>query len=183
MDSIISTDTVGNLGNFFSNENPPSILGISSRTFLLLITVVTVAWFLTRRVEMFQTTQITVSGRGIATESEFIQDIRNEASYVGPYVGEIYLYLRAKYFSNDKRGVMFQPGGIDDPTLADPLLPIARTQIKSWIDSNKLRLKDKYGEDFINRMTPTWNLSYEQKPNGVISITYVENGKKATYVI
>lgn len=182
MDSI-SSDNVGNMGNVFS-DNPPSLFGVSSRTFILMIIVVVVAWILTRRVETFQTIEMAIGGgKSIVTEGEYIQDVKNMAAYVGPYIGEIYLHLRSKYFSEHKKGAMFQPGGIDDPTLADPLLPIARTQIKSWIDSNKLRFKTKYSDVFLQKMVPLWDLSYEQKQNGIIEVTYTQNGKKSVYVV
>lgn len=152
------------------------LFGIPAQTFLLVLCVTIITWLLTRRVENFT---------GVVTEDEYAQDVRNIASYVGPYIGEIYLYLRAKYYSAPlmKTGPMFEPGGINDPTLADPLLPIARAQVKSWIDSSKLRMKAKFGQEFMDMLRSKWDLSYKQVANNVLEVTYVENGKSATYIV
>lgn len=154
---------------------PTTLLGIPTYTFLLIIGVSIVAWFLTKRVEHFS------SARALVSETDYIQDIRNTAAFVGPYIGEIYLYLRAKY-SQDKVP-MFVPGSINDPTLADPLLPIARMQIKSWIDSNYLRMKNKYGEELMNDFGKSWNLTYTENANGVIEVSYLQKGQKSLYIV
>lgn len=156
---------------------PDTILGIPSTTLLLILSVAVIAWLLTKRVEEFS------GARPFVTDVEYVQDIRNAASYVGPYIGEIYLYLRAKYYAEGKTGPMFQPGSISDPTLADPLLPIARAQIKSWIDSNRLRIRNKFGADFSSKMEPLWDLSYVERNGGVLEVVYVENGKRSVYFI
>lgn len=161
----------------YSTMMPETILGIPGNTFFLIICVAVIAWFLTKRVEKFG------GARPMLSDADYIQDIRNVAAFVGPYIGEIYLYLRAKYFTQGKVGPMFQPGGINDPTLADPLLPISRAQIKSWIDSNRLRMKTKYGEDFMSTIASKWDLSYVEKNGGIIEVSYVQNGKSTLYVV
>ena len=159
-------------------ETSELFFGIPAQTFILVVCVVIIAWFLTRRVENFV-------GGGIVTEYDYNQEVRNLQAYVGPYIGEIYLYLRAKYYSaaTNKAAPMFKPGSIDDPTLADPLLPITRAQVKSWIDSAKLRMRTKFGQDFIDLYKSKWDLSYKQVTNGVLEITNIENGKTATYLL
>jgi hypothetical protein len=167
-----------NNGLDFSALENRIVPGISNVTLFLLAGLVIIAWMLTSRVEKFM-------GRTVVTDEEYIQDIRNMSSYVGPYIGEIYLYLRAKYYDPIKSipGSMYKPGSITDPTLADPLLPIARTQIKAWIDTGKLRMKQKYGDTMITRLQPNWDLNYIQTTNGTIEVTHIENGKSATYIV
>ena len=159
-------------------ETSEMFFGIPSQTFILIICVIIIGWLLSRRVENFTSVNA-------LTEEEYNQEIRNVAAYVGPYIGEIYLYLRAKYYSAPtmQAGPMFKPGGINDPTLADPLLPIARSQVKSWIDSTKMRLKTKFGQDLMDLWKSKWDISYKQAANGVIEVTNVDNGKSATYVL
>src|SRR5437868_6424890 len=116
------------------------IATLMNNPMLILILLAVVAYFWRNRVEMFEVIQ------PVVTPEEYYQDIRNINSYVGPYIGEIYTYLRAKYFDPENNVSLqpyFQPAGVNDPTLADPLLPIARAQIKAWIDSAKLRINKK----------------------------------------
>jgi len=153
---------------------PDTILGIPGRTFLLIIAVIVISLLLTKKVENF------TAARPIVTQAEYIQDVRDVAAYVGPYIGEIYLYLRAKF---PNVGPMYQPGSINDPTLADPLLPIARSQIKGWIDSSRLRLKQKYGDAFIGPMSNTSDIAYNELNGGILQVTHVDNGKKSTYIV
>lgn len=156
------------------------ISGINNLTIVLFAVLVFVAWLFTNRVEKFTTAMI-------VTDDEYIQDVKNTASYVGPYIGEIYLYLRGKYHTQDVlhpgTGPMFQPGSINDPTLSDPILPIARTQIKSWIDSAKLRMKDKYGEAMVTRLKPLYDITYTVAANGILQVINIFNGKAATYLV
>jgi len=169
-------DNIGFMDNFMgtSASDSNNLFGIPQRTLLLIMVVVIVAWLLTNRVERFQ----------VLTDDEYSQDVRNVASYVGPYIGEIYIYLRAKYHAFDPSGgPNFKPNAIDDPTLSDPLLPIARTQIKAWIDSSRLRAKNKYGDVFIDRMKPTWNLDYTQMEQGILQVNYTENGRRSVYFV
>jgi hypothetical protein len=160
-------------------ETSEVLFGVPLHTLVLIICVVFVAWFLTKRVESFM-------GRtSMFYEDEYIQEIKTMVSYIGPYVGEIYLYLRAQYHSAPtmRTGPMFKPASEEDPTLTDPLLPLARTQIKSWIDSAKLRLEKKYPQKFIDTMRHKWDLSYKQETNGILRITHVENGVTNAYLV
>lgn len=160
-------------------ELPDMIFGIPGNTFLLILSVIVIGWILTKRVEEF------AAARPVLTESEYIQDVKNLASYVGPYIGEIYLYLRDKYSAvkNDPMPPMFQPGTVADPTLADPLLPIARAQIKSWLDSGKLRLRQKYTDAVLQQLSTTWDIRYTMQNEGVLQVTYVQNGKPSVYLV
>jgi len=152
--------------------------GMSTQTIILLAVLVFIAWMLTKRTESF------MPGKGVITEDEYVADIREMSSYVGPYIGEIYLYLRGKYSDPIKpKGPMFAPGSVSDPTLADPLLPIARSQIKAWIDSAKMQMTKKYGQAMMARMQSNWDLSYTQTTDGVMQVVHNENGKSSTYLV
>ena len=155
------------------NDGPEWIPGINNNIILLITAVVIVAWLFTNRIEKFTASMF-------ATDDEYIREVRNVASYVGPYIGEIYLYLRNKYHISIP---MFKPGGVNDPTLADPLLPIARTQIKSWIDSSKLRIKQKYGEAMLARLQPQYDIAYTQGDNGVLQVVNTNKATSTTYVV
>lgn len=136
--------------------------------------------------EMFTTLRNFTNLSPIVTPEQYYQDIRVLSSYVGPYIGEIYLYLRGKYFDSVRNRSLppyFRPGDINDPTLADPLLPLARTQIKSWIDTSKLRLADRYGKDFVDKYKEIADISYIETPEKVLKVTYIENGNATTYLI
>ena len=149
----------------------------------ILIAVIFVTIYLSKKKEKFQGLEF---AKPIVTKNEYIQEIRNLSSYVGPYVGEVYSYLKAKYFDSEKNislGPNFQPAALNDPTLADPLLPIARSQIRSWIDSHKLKMKSKYGDLFVDEMKPQYDLDYLETNTKVLKIVYIENGKESIYLV
>lgn len=165
-----------------SSEPSPILPGMSNITLFLLVGLIVISWLLTNRNEHF------MPGNAILSDREYANDIREFSSYVGPYIGQIYLYLRAKYYDAAITGVgtvgpMFKPGSIGDPTLADPLLPIARAQIKAWIDNCKMQMRQKYGDAMMERMQPKWDLSYTQSANGVLQVLHNEGGRSATYLV
>ncbi len=137
-----------------------------------------------------------INGKGIesfasavpveVTLDEYAQDIRVLASYVGPYIGEIYTYLRTMYSDasqNTALPIFYQPTSDDDPTLKDPLLAIARKQVKSWIDSSKAQMLKRYGDAFINSVKSQNDLRYETQSSGVLHIVLVQNGQIATFIL
>ena len=147
---------------------------------LIVVAILVVTYVLNKQVEYF------TAVKAIITPEEYYSDIRNLNSYVGPYIGEIYSYLRAKYFDPEKNvslGPLFQPSGLSDPTLADPLLPIARLQIKSWIDSAKLLMKKKYDPEFLAEHAPKQDIFYEETPEKVLRVIHVKNGEAMTYLV
>jgi len=151
-----------------------------SNQILIIIAILFLTYCLSKRIETF------TGAKAIVTVDEYLQDIRNLNSYVGPYIGEIYNYLRAKYFNPEKNislGPMFQPAGLTDPTLADPLLPIARAQLKGWIDSAKLRITQKYGQVFLSQNAPKYDLFYEETTDKILKIVNVKNGEATTYLV
>ncbi len=150
---------------------------------LLIVILVFVTMYLSKKKEKFQGLEFS---KPVVTKDEYIQEIRNLSSYVGPYIGDLYSYLRAKYFDPEKNvslGPRFQPAAINDPTLADPLMPIARSQIRSWIDSWKLRMKKKYGDTFIADMKTKYDLDYLETDTKVLKIVYVDNGTESVYLV
>ena len=116
----------------------------------------------------------------------YIQEVRFIASYVGPYLGEIYTYLRAKYAdpaSGIPMPMYYQPQTPNDAVLKDPLLSIARTQVKSWIDSEKARLSKVYDEVFLRDARRLYDLSYTEGANGVVTVTMIDKGQPQTYIV
>lgn len=156
----------------------------SKNPILAILLLVIVTYVLSKRVEKF--TNIDLLGKTIVTEEEYIQEIRVLSSYVGPYISEIYSYLRAKYFNPEKNITLppnFQPAGITDPTLSDPLLPIARAQIKGWIDSAKLRMETKFPREIKFKMATRFDVRYQETPEKVLKVTHVDNGKETVYLV
>ncbi len=120
------------------------------------------------------------------TANDYAQDVRVVASYVGPYIGEIYTYLRNMYSDASKNSVLpifYQPTSDADPTLKDPLLPIARKQVKSWIDSAKAQMVKRYGENFINGAKAQNDLRYDELGNGILHVVLVQNGQTGTFIL
>ena len=115
---------------------------------------------------------------------QYKQEVRVTASYVGPYIGEIYSYLRAKY--NDPLGTLplsFQPTSGADPVLKDPLLPIARSQVRAWIDTATEKLTKTYGKAFLSEAVKHYSLTYSVEADGVLKVTYVDNAVPQTYIL
>ena len=116
---------------------------------------------------------------------QYAQDVRVLASYVGPYLGEIYNYLRVKY--NDP--VTGIPPPLEylptdnDVALQDPLVPKARAQVRSWIDSASQRFVKTYGSAFLSEAKKHFNLAYEVKGDNVLHITLTDDGTSQTFIL
>ena len=119
------------------------------------------------------------------TQAEFVQNVRELAAIVGPYIGETYTYLRNKYLESFKDHPLppaYTPL-LNDPTLADPLLPIARVQIKAWIDSAHKLWEMKYGIQRTKEWGTNWDLTYAEADTKILTVTYTQNGVKHLYII
>lgn len=153
----------------------------SSKTVFVVLTAIVVLYFVWgQRVEAFQSV-VPIEH----TMREYEQDVRVLASYVGPYIGEIYAYLRAKY---SDPGTMSSPSGYqpnkeDQVTLSDSLLPIARTQVTSWIDSARKMMLKKYGAVFLDAVKVKHNLTYEINEKGVLRVLWTKNGVLQSYIM
>lgn len=122
----------------------------------------------------------------VVTKEEYLQEVRNVSHVVGGFIGDTYNYLRAKYFDPVRqisKGPQFVPFGINDPSLADPLLISARSQIRAWIDVHKEKMKSKYSPEFLNIMKPQYDLDYIEAPNKVLQVNYVHNAKVTRYLV
>lgn len=120
------------------------------------------------------------------TLADYAQDVRVVASYVGPYIGEIYTYLRTMYSDasrNSALPIFYQPTSDTEETLKDPLVPIARTQVKAWIDSAKVQMNKRYGASFIDAAKALNDLRYEEKSNGVLHVVLVQDGVTGTFLL
>lgn len=120
-----------------------------------------------------------------AREGEYEQDVMNLAAVIGPYIGETYTYLRAKYLNSFKDSPIppaYQPG-VNDPTLADPMLPQVRVQIKAWIDTHHQLWQSRYGVARVQEMAKKWDISYSEGQGKVLTVTYTQNGHKHVYMI
>lgn len=122
---------------------------------------------------------------------EYAKDIRYFASYVGYYIGGLYLDRRARLFNDatgfgvgngwSPKGNLIHP----DPALLhndDNILSTARFQLKTYLDSMLNYLKEKYPSELVKNTK--FNMDYIQnQSNGVLKITYIENGKKSSYLV
>lgn len=135
----------------------------------------------------------TISSKGYIKVSldEYANDIRYFAAYVGFYVSGVYADRRARLF-NDMTGFgvgnSWAPRGdlnnVDQIMLKndDNILSTARFQLKVYLDSMAKYLNDKYPNDLINNTV--WNMYYVENPeNGVLRITYIENGNETSYLV
>ena len=112
-------------------------------------------YFQTIKVELFTP---------MLTKSEYIQDIRNIVSYVGPYISDVYIHLRAQNLDTtaiNAAPIAFQPMSDEDPMLTDPLLVICRRQIKAWIDSGKLMINKKFSNN-LQGWDKEYDISYSE---------------------
>ena len=108
------------------------------------------------------------------TYNDYTQDIRNMVSYIGPYVAQIYSYLNGQSANS-----MYIPTSPEN----DDILPIARGQIQSWIDSARKNMLDKYGQDTIDRYKSSWDLFYTIDKKGGLIITFVQFGDTLNYPV
>lgn len=151
---------------------------------LLLVVIIVIGWILFNK---NGTGKETFTGRKpVSTMDQYTDEIRAVAAYVGPYIGDLYLYLRAKYYDpvlGKALPPQFMPGSVNDPTLSDSLLPIARAQIKAWIDSSRLHIGQRYEVADLLKWQKFADLSYKELPNKVLQVFYTEFGKTTTYLV
>lgn len=158
----------------------------SQTSTIILLVAVAVALFIIGRgsigLEGFMSAEVPMD---IALQ-EHAQDVRVVASYVGPYIGEIYAYLRTMY-SDPSKDVflppLYQPTSDTDATLQDPLLPIARTQVKAWIDSAKTQMANRYGDAFLTGAKLRNDLRYEEQASNVLHVILTQDGKSQTFIL
>lgn len=122
---------------------------------------------------------------------EYARDIRYFASYVGYYIGGVYADRRDRLFNDatgfgvgngwSPKGNLINP----DPALLrndDNILSTARFQLKTYLDSMLNYLKEKYSSELVKNTK--FNMDYIQnQSNGVLKITYIENGKITSYLV
>ena len=108
-------------------------------------------------------------------EENYIQEVKVMHSYIGPFIGEIYNYLRDRYAPGTKMYIPQNGEGAKDP-----MLPLARSQITSWIDSAKTRISQQYD---VQKYNKNWDLSYIHNKDGTIGVTSVENGVIRKYIV
>jgi hypothetical protein len=63
------------------------------------------------------------------------------------------------------------------------LIPIARTQIKAWIDSAQSNFMRRYGKAFLSVASQSYNLTYKEEARGVLHVVMTENGVSQTYIL
>lgn len=148
---------------------------------IVLVFLLTVGVF-SNRIEGFSSVMLPHE----LTMHEYIQEVRVLASYVGPYIGEIYSFLRVKYANPDKNLPMppyYQPMADTDITLKDPLLPMARAQIVAWLDSANVKFVKRYGADFLAAAKQSYSLEYKVQTDDVLHVTMTEDGVSQTYIV
>ena len=120
------------------------------------------------------------------TQQDYETEMRNLAEgLVGPFIGDLYLHLRAKGFDNMNAiglPAEYIPTSTSDVLLNDPILIPARRQIKNWIDVIKARMATQYDAKFLNSMALVHNLFYKEQDERLI-VTYIVGGLSGTYIV
>jgi hypothetical protein len=128
---------------------------------LLLISIIVLAYLFNHNVEFFND----------VTFDEYIGDIKVMAAFVGPYVGDVYSYLRTRVKSSPP---MYIPSSLSEND-GDHLLKLARHEIKQWIDSSRANIELKYSPEFLAKYRTQWDLFYKESNDGLI-VSYRSNG-------
>ena len=152
-------------------------------TTIVIIGVLFYMWMTLNQKEGFKASEFVYPPE--ARMGEYQQEVMNLAAMIGPYIGETYTYLRAKYLNSFKDSPIppaYQPG-LNDPTLSDPMLPQVRVQIKAWIDTRRNLWEQMYGVARVNEMSKTWDISYVELSGKVLQVTYTQNGHKHVYLV
>jgi len=117
----------------------------------------------------------------LVNEEEYIQDVKNIASYVGDYVSQIYLNLRSKQFNpvtQEASVPLWEPKSISD---VKHISHQSRHQIHSYLKSAEDWLKQKYPDTI--RDSSKWNIHHEIDNDGFITIYYKTNGYIKKYIV
>ena len=118
-----------------------------------------------------------------AKASDWASDVTILQGYLTTYITDTYIYLRAKYADILKsKGLAYEPA-VGDAALADPSLVPARTQIRAWIDSWTLLMKNKYGDNVFETNNAARGFTYTQRPDGPIVVHYNNFGKGAHLLV
>ena len=131
----------------------------------------------------------------VVNQAEYEKDIRFFASYIGAYLGDLYLHLRAKQFNPYSKGAYASPPNWIPVTLNDQLLQfdvldpmdhsseLSRQQAITFLDSVKEQIQQKYSISQLQQWSPLWNLNYTRNDKGMITVFYTENGKNFVYYL
>src|SRR5690349_12867126 len=137
-------------------------------TTIVIIGVLIYMWMTLNRKELFTASTFVYPEEAMV--GEYQQEIQNLAAIIGPYIGDTYTFLRAKYLNSFKDSPIppaYMPG-VNDPTLADPMLPQVRVQIKAWIDTRHKMYEQRYGVARVKNMSKTWDISYVEGEGKVL---------------
>jgi len=119
-----------------------------------------------------------------ANEESYIFDVTFVKAYVGPFLGDIYTTLRAKNFNTTVEEVPYSwkltPG---DKNLTDGLLPLARAQVISWIDSFDTNCNVKYSAADLLDFKKKNDLEYVKNADNSLTVNLVSDGVSTSYVL
>ena len=134
----------------------------------------------------------------IVDQQEYDKDIRYYASYIGQYLGEVYLYLRAKQYNpynsaNPASPPRWIPLSINDNMLkyindeysSDNTVKKARVQALAFMNKMNDIMKKKYQANLsdVLKWKKRFSLSHNIAPNGVIIFYYTEYGRNYVYYL
>lgn len=120
------------------------------------------------------------------TLDDYATDVRTIAEgIVGPFIGDLYLYLRNKNFNPGTGAAiapMYVPTTVGDEMLSDPVLVEARAQVIQWIEALRDKLSKKYDQKLRDAFAPQWDLTYRVEAGRLI-VRYTSRGSAADYIL
>ena len=148
--------------------------------FAVIVLVLVIYWNSSSSTENF----ISSEDQETILHYQYINDLRVIAGYVGPFMGNIYVYLRAKYLFdpespiNDQLMYLPKPG---DKVLTDSILPESRIQVMAWIDSENKIMQMRYPN--LDSYKKTDALTYNVNSDRSLTITHLVDGKTFNYLL
>lgn len=118
-------------------------------------------------------------------QTEWITDVRFLIGYIGPYLTQAYMYLRAMY-SDGLRNRPMPPLYIpqkQDASLKDPNLQFVRSQIKNFVNTWFEQIKLKYSAAEIETFGRLWNLTYNENADGTLTVVFTRNGQSQSFLV
>lgn len=117
-------------------------------------------------------------------EQSYLSDVKFVSAYVGPFIGDMYTTLRAKNNDTTIVDIPFDTRLKNgDPHLSDALLPIARQQVISWIDSFNAQCAIKYKIADLVEFRKRNDLEYNKNLDNSLTVNLVADGNINSYIL
>lgn len=149
------------------------IMDLSQTVVLALMLVVIVVWW---------RSQPKISKFTIGTPEQWDNEVLGLYGFISPYLSEVYVYLRSKYADQLHDKPLYLPKS-GDVMLQDSELITVRAQLKAWIDSWTLFMRQQYSVAFVQENMKRHSFSYTDNTDGTLTLQYKQDDNILQFLV